>query len=101
MAKHGTGHARYSIVKTNGQRTEIWVKGRDRWALDRLINSGRKGCTPITQPAPRWSHYIWRLRGMGVEIETVTEQNFGAFPGTHGRYVLHSTVSQIEEGGEA
>jgi len=66
--------------------------GRAAWALRQLLNAGDKGCTPITHPGPRWSHYIWLLRGMGVLIETIHEPHAGPFPGTHARYTLKSEV---------
>ena len=68
------------------------VIGRFAWALLRLIEAGEKGCTPINQPAPRWSNYIFRLRRQGVAIETITEKHAGAYAGTHARYVLRSLV---------
>ena len=36
--------------------------------------AGTAGCTPIDQPAPRWSAYIHKLRRMGVEVETLHER---------------------------
>jgi hypothetical protein len=66
--------------------------GRFAWALFGLVRAGEKGCTPIDQPAPRWSNYVFRLRRRGVDIETVTEKHAGAYAGTHARYVLRSTV---------
>lgn len=70
----------------------IEAKGREAWALDRLTEAGPNGCTPIEQPAPRWSAYVHRLRALGVPIETVTETHSGEFSGTHGRYVLRAVV---------
>jgi len=70
----------------------IEAKGREAWALDRLIQSGPAGCTPMTQPAPRWSAYVHRLRAQGVPIETLHEPHDGAFSGIHGRYVLRAQV---------
>ncbi len=70
--------------------------GRPAWALRNLICAGEKGCTPIDTPGPRWSHYVWVLRGEGVSIETITERHCGQFPGTHARYVLRSEVVIIE-----
>lgn len=75
-----------------GEPFTIEAKGREAWALDRLAEAGLRGCTPIEQPAPRWSAYIHRLRGLGVPIETVTEAHGGAFAGHHGRYVLRARV---------
>jgi hypothetical protein len=40
----------------------ITVNGRDAWALSELIAGGMIGVTPLHNPAPRWSHYIFKLR---------------------------------------
>jgi hypothetical protein len=84
--------------KFGGDVFTISVKGRDAWALDRLIEAGNMGCTPITQPAPRWSAYVHKLRERGVPIETIHEPHDGEFPGTHGRYILRAFVAQIGGG---
>ena len=86
------GAAPYTIVRTTGKTLHIVETGRTRWALERLIAAGPEGCTPIDDPAPRWSAYVHDLRGQEVEIETIHEPHDGPFPGTHGRYVLRSTV---------
>lgn len=70
----------------------IEAKGREAWALDRLIEAGSRGCTPIEQPAPRWSAYVHRLRALGVPIDTRHEPHGGAFAGIHGRYILRAYV---------
>lgn len=82
----------YQIHPEGGEAFTIEAKGRDAWALDRLCEAGPRGCTPITEPAPRWSAYVYNLRGLGVPIETVTEAHGGDFAGTHGRYVLRARV---------
>lgn len=87
--KHGTLHR---VTTTGGETFTIAVKGRVRWALDRLRAAGATGCTAITEPAPRWSAYVFDLRDMGVEIETLHEPHGGEFSGHHGRYVLRATV---------
>jgi hypothetical protein len=51
--------------------------------------------TPIERPAPRWSHYIYRLRRDGVPVKTLPEKHGGSFPGRHGRYVLGRAVKVI------
>ena len=71
----------------------IIIKGRNRWALENLMWAGSKGCTPIHNPAPRWSAYVFSLRESGVEIETLHEPHGGPFPGNHARYVLRSCVT--------
>jgi hypothetical protein len=78
----------------------IAVYGRVLWALERLAVAGLRGCTPITEPAPRWAAYVHTLRGLGVSIETVHEEHEGDFPGTHARYVLRATVTKATEGGK-
>ena len=85
--------AAYQVTKTDGTTFNIIAKGRDRWALDCLRQAGPKGCTPIDHPGPRWSAYVFNLRGAGLEIETITEAHKGDFPGHHARYVLTSTVT--------
>lgn len=77
------------------------VTGRDAWALLELVRNGEKGCTPIDNPAPRWSAYVFNLREAGFTIETLNEQHKGPFPGTHARYVLRSRVTIQETGGKA
>ena len=77
----------------------IAVSGRVLWALERLAEAGPRGCTPITEPAPRWAAYVHTLRGLGVPIETVHEEHEGDFPGTHARYILRATVTPGTEGG--
>ena len=73
------------------------VVGRDAWALRNLVKAGEAGCTPIDHPGPRWSHYVFKLRGFGFLIETVNENHGGQFAGTHARYVLRSKVEILHE----
>jgi hypothetical protein len=70
----------------------VTLTGRDPWAMEQLLAAGECGCTPIDNPAPRWSGYVFNLRQMGFEIETLHEPHNGQFPGTHARYVLRSEV---------
>jgi hypothetical protein len=74
------------------------ITGRDAWALDCLYRAGNAGCTPIDNPGPRWSHYVFKLRGMGFDIETVTESHEGQFSGHHARYVLKSAITLAVKG---
>lgn len=80
----------------NGAHAPFTVKvsGRERWALECLMSAGITGCTSIETPGPRWSAYIFDLRGMGLNIETINEPHDGPFAGTHARYVLHSSVTR-------
>jgi hypothetical protein len=68
-------------------------KGRVAWALLSLIRAAEKGITPIERPAPRWSDYIFRLRGAGIVVETINEPHGGTYAGHHARYVLRSQVA--------
>lgn len=71
--------------------------GRNAWALDALIKAGKAGITPINNPAPRWSAYIFNLRTeYGLDIETVNEPHGGSYPGTHARYVLKTRIEVVE-----
>ena len=76
---------------------ELSIPGRFAWTLSELHKAGTRGCTPIERPAPRWSHYVWRLRhDWGVAIETITESHSGPYAGSHARYVLRSPVEILE-----
>lgn len=77
------------------------VVGRAAWALLNLLRAGERGCTPITTPGPRWSHYVYLLRRAGFIVETIHEEHGGPFAGTHARYVLHSQVTILREMGRA
>jgi hypothetical protein len=71
----------------------ITPAGRDAWALAELIHAGADGCTPIDNPGPRWSGYIFKLKRIyGLNIESITERHGGDYAGKHARYVLRSKV---------
>lgn len=89
------GAAVFTVNPNQPDAFTITLIGRDAWTLRRLIDAGAKGCTPIEQPAPRWSAYVHRLRGMGVIITTHMEEHGGEFPGRHARYVLGCTVERV------
>lgn len=94
--KQTWGPAPFLITCANGTTSTVTVKGRDRWALEALGAAGTKGCTPINTPGPRWSGYVYNLRGLGVPIQTITEPHEGPFKGTHARYVLCASVVRVE-----
>ena len=71
--------------------------GRDAWALRQLMASGKSGVTPIDNPAPRWSHYVYKLRQGGIVISTEHVAHAGPFPGTHGRYRLETELTLLQE----
>ena len=69
--------------------------GREAWTLRHLIDTGSVGVTTIDHPAPRWSHYVYKLRQAGLTISTEYEPHTGSFPGTHGRYRLETSVTIV------
>ncbi len=75
----------------------IGLTGRLAYALYELILAGARGCTPISTPAPRWSSYVHRLRGLGFDIATHHVPNGGDFPGCHAKYILQSEIEIIPE----
>ncbi|WP_245418354.1 winged helix domain-containing protein [Cohaesibacter intestini] len=79
-------------LPVGGTEQNLSFTGRDAWALSALIEAGKKGCTPIDNPAPRWSAYVKNLRDAGITIETIYEPHSGPYSGTHGRYVLKSQL---------
>lgn len=89
------GEALFMAWNERSQPFTIRAKGRVRWALEHLIDAGRRGCTPIERPGPRWAAYVHKLRNMGLRIETVTEAHEGDFSGNHARYVLRSRVQRL------
>lgn len=79
----------------------VTVVGRQAWMLDQLIQAGSRGLTSIERPAPRISHYIFRLRGVGFDIDTEYETHAGPFPGKHGRFRLRSKVRIVADSRKA
>ena len=50
----------FNVTEGEDVRT-ITPAGRDAWALGELITAGAAGCTPIDNPGPRWSGYVYKL----------------------------------------
>ena len=98
-------HETDSVIEITAQigERQLTVAGREAWALAHLLERGEHGVTPIERPAPRWSHYIYKLRGRGVPVETITETHGGAYRGHHARYVLRCPVQvlSMKRAGEA
>lgn len=92
-------HVRLLAGRFNTGNREIELTGRMAWALSRLVDAGKAGCTPITEPAgPRWAAYIFKLRGLGLDIATHHVPHDGDFAGCHGKYILQSEIEVIPEG---
>ena len=90
------GNAIFLKVRLDSGHVVV-AQGRDAWALQALIDAGEKGCTPIENIGPRWSHYVWKLRRHGLIVETVTETHGGPYAGRHARYVLRTRVEVVRE----
>ena len=95
MIENTSNKAVFTVTTPQGETFNLTLAGRNRWAMEQLMRAGRKGCTPIKNPAMRWAAYVHNLRKFGVPIETVTEKHAGPYPGTHARYVL---LAQVEGG---
>lgn len=93
--------ASFTVHNPDAEPFTIAIKGRDRWALESLMDAGPKGCTPIDRPGPRWSAYVFKLRELGILIDTNHEAHGGPFKGTHARYVLRSRVVAKPDAGRA
>lgn len=94
------GRMAFHVQNSDAPAKQITVFGREHWALDCLVAAGENGCTPIEKPGPRWSAYVFDLRSMGVDIQTIREPHAGPFEGTHARYVLRSQVTRADGGRE-
>ena len=88
----------FAVTNPDKQTFRLGLRGRNSWAMKKLMDAGAAGCTPFKNPAPRWSAYVHNLRRFGVTIETITERHDGAFAGNHARYVLLAAVTVINEG---
>lgn len=86
---------RFALHHGDGSLQHLELGGRVADTLCKLIDAGNDGITSLENPAPRWSDYVFKLRRRGIDVETITEEHGGDFPGNHGRYVLRSKVQRI------
>lgn len=86
----------FAVTNPGQEPFNVTLRGHNLWTMRRVITAGCIGCTPIDNPAPRWSGYVRNLREHGVAIDTLTEKHSGPFAGWHGRYVLLSRVEPID-----
>lgn len=91
------GKAAFYLHFPDGTKTPHLIGGRTHWALERLMRAGQQGITSMDNPAPRLAAYVFELRELGFNIETITEPHHGDYPGHHARYVLRSTVTRAGE----
>lgn len=95
MPKSSYGPRAFCVICPDIPTFTATIKGRPRWALERLVRAGREGLTSMTDPAARWAAYVHRLRGAGVLIETLHEAHGGPFAGSHARYRLACKVEAV------
>jgi hypothetical protein len=87
----------FLVHEADGSTRVIRPVGRDAWMLGKLIAVGARGCTTLEQPAPRTSHYIWKLRHtFGLNISSEEEAHDGPFAGHHARYRLEQRVEFLD-----
>jgi hypothetical protein len=60
----------------------------DDWLAWTLLCLIEAGVALFDWPAPRWSHYILKLREKGSVIAAVLTQHGGPYASRRGRYVL-------------
>jgi hypothetical protein len=100
MTNRYTGQrGRRKRILVRGPAGQFSVAGKDAMALEALIKAGKCGVIALELSntwALRLGAYVHRLRGHGLDIETVREahDNIG---GWHARYVLHSPVTILGE----
>ena len=88
-------HRELFSVLGDGSAQLLELRGRVAWALGELNRAGDEGCTPIDTPGPRWSDYVFKLRRLGFDIQTISEAHGGPFKSTHARYILRTTVHRL------
>lgn len=81
------------VIRDGQDAFTVTVVGRVAWMLLSLMRAGNRGITPIERPAPRHSDYTFRLRNLGIRVETIDESHGGSFAGSHARYVLKDQVA--------
>ena len=80
--------------------TRHCVEGQEARTLLALHNAGAAGVTAleVSNWALRLSHYVFKLRALGLSIDMEHEQHDGPVPGRHGRYFLRSGIWIIDAG---
>lgn len=76
------------------------VEGQEARTLNALVTAGSAGITSldISTWALRTSHYIYKLRKLGLSIDMEREPHAGPVPGKHGRYRLRTAIQILEDG---
>ena len=92
--------ANSNVVELLVQRTDssetLRLNGCGAWTLAHLIGARETGIIPLDSPAPRWSAYVHTLRKRSLDISTVDEPHACPYSGTHGRYVLRTSLEVLK-----
>lgn len=87
------------VVRLPPYEVPTTFRGREAQTMALLVDRGKRGFTSEEASRLGWarrtSHYIYRLRRMGVEVTTLRERVGDAWIG---RYVLQSPVVVIPKG---
>ncbi len=83
------------VVNEDYHTAVVNIPCEEAWALERLIEAGEDGCTPVSHPAPNWHGLVQRLRAKDIAIGCVPEPNDGTYPGFLVRYFLRASVREI------
>lgn len=92
-------HGRRKRILAHGPSGQFSVAGKDAMALEALIKAAKCGVIALELSntwALRLGAYVHRLRGHGLDIETIREPH-DDIGGWHARYVLHSPVTILGE----
>ena len=75
------------------------VEGQEARCLRALHEAGSQGVTSleISTWALRTSHYVYKLRKLGLAIDMEREKHGGVAPGHHGRYRLLTGIQILTE----
>jgi len=74
-------HASFRVwVRVEPDGPTLTLIGRDAWALQKLIEAGDAGVTPLDTPGPRWSGYVHKLRRAGLVLRQSMKAMAVRFP---------------------
>lgn len=82
----------YRLYGADGSAKILHLDGRPAWALKEMIEAGGDGVTAIDYPGVRVADAVFKLRKIGIVIDTIHEAHGGDFKRRHARYVLRSKV---------
>lgn len=87
------------LFKIGGTELVREIRGKQARTLAALLHAGERGVSilDVCRWAFRLAHYVFKLRWLGLVIETVRERHGGRAPGWHVRYILRTEIQVIEQ----